>query len=96
MSPQDALGAFSEHLDSRFRDFEVGMRSKLIDAMHHEDKLLTQYIEKNRLTEWERTALEAAQAQHIKEQAENAIPPMNLSAPLLGGELNTSTNGKAQ
>ncbi|QYT05602.1 hypothetical protein H0G86_012490 [Trichoderma simmonsii] len=95
MSPQDALGAFSEHLDSRFRDFEAGMRSKLIDAMHHEDKLLTQYIEKNRLTEWERTALEAAQAQHIKEQAENAIPPMNLSAPLLGGELNNNTNGKA-
>ncbi|KAL7948910.1 Non-repetitive/WGA-negative nucleoporin C-terminal domain-containing protein [Trichoderma barbatum] len=98
MSPQDALGAFTEQLDHRFRDFEAGMRSKLIDAMHTEDKLLTQYIEKNRLTEWERTALEAAQAQHIKEAQEaqqNAIPPMNLTAPLLGGEINTSTNGKA-
>jgi nuclear pore complex protein Nup133 len=72
------------------------MRTKLIDAMHHEDKILTQYIEKNRLTEWERTALEAAQAQHNKEeQAQNAIPPMDLPVPLLGGEITTSTNGKA-
>ncbi|KAL7936644.1 Non-repetitive/WGA-negative nucleoporin C-terminal domain-containing protein [Trichoderma chlorosporum] len=96
MSPQDALGAFSEHLDHRFHDFEAGMRTKLIDAMHHEDKLLTQYIEKHRLTEWERTALEAAQGQHAKEeQAQNAVPPMNLPVPVLGGELNKSTNGKA-
>ncbi|RFU72478.1 hypothetical protein TARUN_9787 [Trichoderma arundinaceum] len=97
MSPKDALGAFTEHVDRRFRDFEAGMRTKLIDAMHHEDKLLTQCIEKNRLTEWLRTALEAAQAQHNKEEEmkQNAIAPMELPAPLFGSKITTSTNGTA-
>ncbi|KAL6856483.1 Non-repetitive/WGA-negative nucleoporin C-terminal domain-containing protein [Trichoderma novae-zelandiae] len=98
MAPKDALGAFTEQLDHRFRDFDASMRAKLIDCMHHEDKLLTQHIEKHRLTEWLRTALEAVQAQHDKEkqEAENAIAPMNLGAPLFGGNTTTtSTNGKA-
>ncbi|KAH6609688.1 hypothetical protein Trco_003034 [Trichoderma cornu-damae] len=97
MSPKDALGAFTEHLDCRFRDFEAGMRTKLIDAMHHEDKLLTQCIEKNRLTEWLRTALEAAQAQHAKEERmkQSAITPMELPVSLFGRKITTSTNGRA-
>ncbi|KAH0495180.1 hypothetical protein TgHK011_008745 [Trichoderma gracile] len=98
MTPRDALGAFTEQLDRRFRDFDASMRTKLIDCMHHEDKLLTQHIEKNRLTEWLRTALEAAQAQHDKERQEtqNAIAPMTLGAPLVDGNTSaTGTNGKA-
>jgi nuclear pore complex protein Nup133 len=47
MLPKDALGAFTEHVDRRFHDFEAGMKTKLIDAMNHEDKVLNQYIEKN-------------------------------------------------
>lgn len=35
----------------------------MIDAMKHEDKLLHQYIEKNRLTEWLPTTLEAARVE---------------------------------
>lgn len=52
MSPQEALGSFTENLDRRFRDFDATFRSKLIDAMKHEDKLLSQYIEKNQLAKW--------------------------------------------
>lgn len=91
MSPQDALGAFTEHLDRRFQDFEAAMRTKLIDSMLNEDKLLIQCVEKNRLTEWLRTALEAAQAQHNKE----AQMKQQNTVSLLGGEITTSTNGKA-
>ncbi|KAK5987126.1 Nuclear pore protein [Cladobotryum mycophilum] len=60
MSPKEALGAFSEHLDRRFHDFEASMQTRLIEAMHMEDDILVKYIEKNRLAEWLRTALEAA------------------------------------
>jgi nuclear pore complex protein Nup133 len=98
MTPRDALGAFTEQLDRRFRDFDASMRTKLIDCMHHEDKLLTQHIEKHRLTEWLRTALEAAQAQHDKEKQEapNAIAPLTLGGPLIDGNTTASgTNGKA-
>jgi nuclear pore complex protein Nup133 len=97
MSPKDALGAFTEHVDRRFHDFEAGMKTKLIDAMHQEDKLLNQCIEKNRLTEWVRTALEVAQAQHNKEEQmkQSAIAPMELPVSLFGGELTTNTNGTA-
>lgn len=99
MSPKEALGAFTEHVDRRFRDFEAGMRTKLIDAMHYEDKLLNQCIEKNRLTEWVRTALEAAQAQHVKEEQlkQSAITPIELPVSLFGSKITTTngTNGTA-
>lgn len=97
MLPQDALGAFTEHVDRRFHDFEAGMKTKLIDAMNHEDKLLNQYIEKNRLTEWIRTALEVAQNQVKEEQIkQSAIPPMALPTSLFGKEISTEDpNGTA-
>jgi nuclear pore complex protein Nup133 len=97
MLPKDALGAFTEHVDRRFHDFEAGMKTKLIDAMLHEDKLLNQYIEKNRLTEWVRTALEVAQNQCKEEQAkQKAIPSMALPVSLFGKEINTQDpNGTA-
>ncbi|KAF4966854.1 hypothetical protein FSARC_5511 [Fusarium sarcochroum] len=63
MSPHEALGAFTESLDRRFRDFEASFRAKLIEVMKHEDKLLHQFIEKNRLGEWVRTTLEAARVE---------------------------------
>ncbi|KAL6907069.1 Non-repetitive/WGA-negative nucleoporin C-terminal domain-containing protein [Trichoderma evansii] len=97
MLPQDALGAFAEHVDRRFHDFEAGMKTKLIDAMNHEDKLLNQYIEKNRLTEWVRTALEVAQNQFKEEQMkQSAIPSMALPVSLFGKEISTEDpNGTA-
>lgn len=61
MSPSEALGAFTEHLDRRFREMGADFQSKLLDGMKWEDKLLHQYIGKNRLPEWLRTALEHAQ-----------------------------------
>ncbi|KAM0234675.1 hypothetical protein ACHAP5_009984 [Fusarium lateritium] len=63
LSPHEALGAFTENLDRRFRDFESSFRTKLIDIMKHEDKILHQFVEKNRLGEWLRTTLEAARAE---------------------------------
>ncbi|KAF4972360.1 hypothetical protein FZEAL_9609 [Fusarium zealandicum] len=63
MSPQEALGSFTESLDRRFRDFDTSFRSKLTEAMKHEDKLLHQYVEKNRLGKWVQTTLEAARVE---------------------------------
>ncbi|KAJ4265424.1 hypothetical protein NW762_004712 [Fusarium torreyae] len=63
MPPHEALGAFTESLDRRFRDFEASFRAKLIELMKHEDKLLHQFIDKNRLGEWARTTLEAARVE---------------------------------
>lgn len=97
MLPKDALGAFTEHVDRRFHDFEAGMKTKLIDAMNQEDKLLNQFIEKNRLTEWVRTALEVAQNQIKEEQKkQKAIPPMTSPVSLFGKEISTEDpNGTA-
>jgi nuclear pore complex protein Nup133 len=61
MQPQEALGVFADELDRRFQGFAESERSKLIDVMNWEDKLLNQYIEKNRLVEWVRATFEAAQ-----------------------------------
>jgi nuclear pore complex protein Nup133 len=63
VSPNEALGAFTENLDRRFRDFETSFRTKLIEAMKHEDKLLHQFVEKNRLSKWVQTTFEAARAE---------------------------------
>ena len=61
MSPSEALGAFTEYLDRRFREMGADFQNKLLDGMKWEDKLLNQYNAKNRLSEWLRTALEHAQ-----------------------------------
>ncbi|KOS20197.1 Nucleoporin [Escovopsis weberi] len=60
LAPAEALGAFTGHLDRRFRDFETGTQRRLLEAMQYEDQSLTKYIDKSRLAEWLRTALEAA------------------------------------
>ncbi|KAG8353487.1 Nucleoporin NUP133 [Fusarium venenatum] len=62
-SPKEALGAFTDNLDRRFRDFEASFRTKLIEVMKHEDKLLHQFIEKNRLGQWVHTTFEAVRAE---------------------------------
>lgn len=61
--PNEALGAFTENLDRRFRDFEASFRTKLIEVMKHEDKLLHQFVEKNRLGQWVHTTFEAVRAE---------------------------------
>lgn len=60
MQPQEAHGAFNSYLDRRFRDFDSDFQSKLKDAMKWEDKMLSQFIERNRLSEWLRTTTELA------------------------------------
>ncbi|KAL3608157.1 hypothetical protein FPOAC2_03150 [Fusarium poae] len=62
-SPNEALGAFTDNLDRRFRDFEASFRTKLIEVMKHEDKLLHQFVEKNRLSQWVHTTFEAVRAE---------------------------------
>ncbi|KPM46163.1 Nucleoporin [Neonectria ditissima] len=63
LSPQEASGSFVDQLDRRFRDFETNFRSKLTDAMKYEDKILHQYVEKNRLAEWVRTTFDVARSE---------------------------------
>ncbi|KAF4125800.1 nuclear pore complex protein Nup133 [Geosmithia morbida] len=63
MPPNEAKGAFTDALDRRFGDFDADFQTKLRDAMKWEDKMLTQYVERNRLSEWVRTTYEAAQVE---------------------------------
>lgn len=57
------LGAFTDGLDRRFQSFTQSEQAKLIESMRWEDKMLTQYMEKNRLAEWVRTTFDAAQVE---------------------------------
>lgn len=63
LSPKEALGAFTENLDRRFRDFEASFRTKLLDIMKHEDKILHQFLEKNRLGSWVSSTFDAARTE---------------------------------
>lgn len=78
MQPQEALGAFSEQLDGRFDSFAESERSKLLEAMNSEDRLLKQYIDKNRLAEWLRATFEAAQVE-VETAADEATLTCNKS-----------------
>ncbi|ATY61949.1 nuclear pore complex subunit [Cordyceps militaris] len=72
MSAQEALGAFTEELDRRFRELGPEFHAKLLDAMGWEDKALKQNVDKHRLADWLRTCLAQAQAevqQHTDEAA---------------------------
>ncbi|KAF4446938.1 hypothetical protein F53441_9484 [Fusarium austroafricanum] len=89
LSPHEALGAFTESLDRRFRDFETSFRTKLIDIMKHEDKVLHQFVEKNRLGEWVRTTFEAARAE-LDSTLDSATKDAATSD---GAEINTVMTG---
>lgn len=71
MVPLEAQGAFTDKLDRRFRDFDSDFQIKLKDAMKWEDRMLLQYLEKNRLAEWLPTALKTASLQ-VQEEADAA------------------------
>lgn len=55
MPPREALGAFTEQLDRRFRNFDADVQTKLKAAMKDEDKVLNKNIESNRLAKWANT-----------------------------------------
>ncbi|KAJ9156550.1 hypothetical protein NKR23_g1073 [Pleurostoma richardsiae] len=61
VKPSEALGVYTEGLDSRFNDMEENFREKLLDAMKWEDATLRKYVEHCQLNKWTQTALEAAQ-----------------------------------
>ncbi|CAK7205072.1 hypothetical protein SEUCBS139899_007837 [Sporothrix eucalyptigena] len=65
VNPSDALGVYSDASDpataARFGHMEDTFREKLLDAMRHEDTLLKRYIDKSRLEDWCRTAVEGAE-----------------------------------
>lgn len=73
MSPQEALGAFTDSLDRRFRDLGAEFGTKRLDAMKWEDKSLKQNIDKHRLADWLRTCLAEAQAE--VQQSEGVVAP---------------------
>jgi nuclear pore complex protein Nup133 len=52
MSPREALGAFTEQVDRRFRNFDADFQAKLKTAMKDEDKVLSKNIESHRLVGW--------------------------------------------
>ncbi|KAI8286481.1 Nucleoporin NUP133 [Colletotrichum sp. SAR11_240] len=86
--PSDALGAFTEDLDSRFDIMEKSYRDKLLDAMKWEDSVLRKYIEKARLEEWTRTTAESAEAL-VAETVDEATRAATEELP------DQHTNGKA-
>ncbi|KFA74150.1 hypothetical protein S40288_06536 [Stachybotrys chartarum IBT 40288] len=71
MPVRDSLGAFTEHLDRRFRDFDGSFQTKLLEAMKWEDKVLSQYMEKNQLEGWSQTTFDSAKVD-VKEQLDEA------------------------
>ena len=52
MSPHEAQGAFTEHVDRRFRNFDADFQAKLKATMKDEDKVLSKNIESHRLAGW--------------------------------------------
>lgn len=72
--PVEALGAFTDHVDRRFRDFDAGFQAKLMDAMKWEDKLLQQHIAKHRLAQWVAETFRSAEVEveDIADEAKEA------------------------
>lgn len=71
MAPKEALGAFTENLDRRFSNFDVKPRNKIIEAMKGEDKILSQYIERNQLAKWVTETHKVAEIEvyHVMDEA---------------------------
>lgn len=63
MPPQDALGAFTETPDRRFRDFDASFKSRYLENMRWEDKQLQTYMDKRRLAKWVQATFEEAKTQ---------------------------------
>jgi hypothetical protein len=64
MQPQDALGAFTEAPDRRFRDFsDDSFKNKYLENMRWEDKQLQAHLDKRRLAKWVQATFEEAQTQ---------------------------------
>ncbi|OAA42126.1 nuclear pore complex subunit Nup133 [Metarhizium rileyi] len=95
MQPQEALGVFTDQLDRRFQGFAENEQSKLVDAMKWEDKLLSQYIEKNRLVDWVRATFEAAQIEvetSVDEATRTGAVADHLSSKLGNNNNNNNNN----
>ncbi|EFW99179.1 nuclear pore complex subunit [Grosmannia clavigera kw1407] len=65
VKPSEALGVYTDGGDpattARFANLEDAFREKMLDAMRQEDTLLRRYIDKCRLDDWCRAAVEAAE-----------------------------------
>ncbi|WYZ41863.1 hypothetical protein EsH8_V_000758 [Colletotrichum jinshuiense] len=90
--PSDALGAFTEDVDSRFASMEKSYRDKLLDAMKWEDSILRKYIDKARLEEWTRTTAESAEAL-VAESVDEATRAAAATEEIPEQHTNGKTNG---
>lgn len=91
-----ALGAFTQTLDRRFRDFDSGFQSKLAEAMRAEDKLLQQNLAKYRLADWVTTVFDAAEkdvALDLDEATRSRAPDESPVVGLLGTTMNGEPRG---
>lgn len=61
VKPSEALGVYTDNLDSRFNDMDAGFKHKLLEVMKAEDKKLKAFIEKSQLDAWYRTTLDCAE-----------------------------------
>lgn len=65
IKPSEALGVYTDSDEAataaRFANMENTFRERLLDAMRYEDSLLRRYIDKSRLEEWCRAAVEGAE-----------------------------------
>jgi nuclear pore complex protein Nup133 len=79
MLPSEALGVYTDTVDSRFNDMEKAFRDRLAESMKWEDSILKKHIEKHRLEQWLRSTAETAAA---------AIRIMADEATMAGAEAN--------
>lgn len=81
MQPQDALGAFTESPDRRFRDFsDASFRDTYLDNMRWEDKQLKAHMNQRRLAKWLQATFEQA-----REQVQLEADEATLRGAIAGG-----------
>ncbi|KAI8966666.1 Nup133 N terminal like-domain-containing protein [Daldinia sp. FL1419] len=87
LSPSEAAGVYTEHLDRRFEKMEKSYREKVLEAMKWEDSNLVKHIERHRLEQW---------AKETRKFAEEAVDLQYDEATAAGAALSSSRPGSAR
>ncbi|OTA88016.1 hypothetical protein M434DRAFT_399224 [Hypoxylon sp. CO27-5] len=84
LSPSEAAGVYTEHLDRRFENMEKSYREKVLEAMRWEDNNLLKHIEKHRLEQWAKETRKYAEEAVDQQYDETTAVGARLSSPGLG------------
>ncbi|KAI9738532.1 MAG: hypothetical protein M1818_005429 [Claussenomyces sp. TS43310] len=85
ISPQDAIGAYTTHLDDRFSGCDASIKDPLLSDMRMEDANLEHHTETCRLQKWFETALDLASqsvAQEANEESESGVAMQEVAREL--------------